>query len=315
MFTMGPAAASEPAGASDYPPSGITIINPFPPGSPVDFLGRLVASELDQAWAPFVVVESRSGAGGTLGANFVARSKPDGQTLLVSTSSPLTAASALYEKLPYDPLKSLVPVWGVVTGGLTITVRKDLPVANLKELVAYAKAKPGELTYASSGVGTLQHFAGELFRARTQTNILHVPYRGGAPAMADLVGGHVDIMFDSSSNQMPSIQAGKVRALATLRPERDSRLPDVPTSSQAGVAGVEIVSWISIFAPAATPPDILDKLRKTTAQVMSRPEVVERLKATLGDIRVLTPAMLEETMVHEAALYADLVQRAGIQKQ
>lgn len=301
--------------ASTFPERGITIVNPFPPGSPVDFLGRLVASELDALWDPYVVVENKTGAGGTVGTNYVVKSKPDGHTLLVTTPSPLSVASSLYASLPYDPVKGVIPIWGVMTGGQAIVVNADLPVRSVKELIDLAKENPNKLTYASSGIGTLQHFAGELFKAKTGVELLHVPYRGGAPAAADLVGGHVHVMFDSLNNQMPHIEAGKVRPLALLRPVRDSRLPEVPTTKEEGFPDVTMVSWISIFAPAGTPSETVQKLRKTISQVMSEPRVMEVMEATLGDIEILSGEDLEVRLQEESTTYKAIAEMANMPKQ
>jgi len=293
----------------------VHVINPFPPGSPVEYIGRLVAQNLEQAWGKYVVVESRSGAGGTVGANYVAKAAPDGHTLLVTTASPISFAAALYEKLPYDPVKDLAPVWGIVTPGQVVVVNSQLPIRTLAELVAYAKANPGKLSYASSGIGTVQHFGGELFQARTGTKLVHVPYRGGAPAATDLAGGHVQVMFDSLTNQLRNIESGKVRPLAILRSRRDGKLPDVPTAAEAGVSGVEVVNWISLFAPAGTPADVLRTLRQTTKSVMATPDNVAKLTETFGEAQVLDGEQLAQMIPTEARTYIELVERAGIPKQ
>ncbi|MBN9428400.1 MAG: tripartite tricarboxylate transporter substrate binding protein [Burkholderiales bacterium] len=311
-----PPALAQPSANSSIPGKGFNIVNPFPPGSPVEFVGRLVAHALERHWPQqFAVVESRSGAGGTLGANTVVRSEPTGATLLVSTASPITVAAALYEKLPYDPARDLIPIWGVATPGQVVVVNKDLPVKTLAELVAYAKANPGKLSYASSGVGTVQHFAGELFKARTGAPLLHVPYRGGAPAATDLAGGHVHVMFDSLTNQLSNIQTGKVRALAILRAERDSKLTDVPTAAQAGVEGVEMQGWISVFAPGRTPPNVVRMLRETLTRIMAAPDIEAKLKETFGQAQPLTGQQLETMIAQDMKMYAELVKTAGIPKQ
>ncbi|AZG10790.1 tripartite tricarboxylate transporter substrate binding protein [Pigmentiphaga sp. H8] len=299
----------------DFPSKGVHVINPFPPGSPVEYVGRLVAQNLEQAWGKYVVVESRSGAGGTVGANYVAKAAPDGHTLLVTTASPISFAAALYEKLPYDPVKDLAPVWGIVTPGQVVVVNSQLPIRTLAELVAYAKANPGKLSYASSGIGTVQHFGGELFQARTGTKLVHVPYRGGAPAATDLAGGHVQVMFDSLTNQLRNIESGKVRPLAILRSRRDGKLPDVPTAAEAGVQGVEVVNWISLFAPAGTPADVLRALRQTTKSVMATPDNVAKLTETFGEAQVLDGEQLARMIPTEARTYIELVERAGIPRQ
>ncbi|VCU71144.1 Tripartite tricarboxylate transporter family receptor [Pigmentiphaga humi] len=307
------AAAAQPQAA--FPAKGVHIINPFPPGSPVEYTGRLLAQNLEQHWGKYVIVESRSGAGGTVGANYVAKAAPDGHTLLVTTASPVSFAAALYEKLPYDPVRDLTPIWGLVTPGQVVVVNDQLPVRTLKELVAYAKANPGKLSYASSGIGTVQHFGGELFQARTGTKLIHVPYRGGAPAATDLAGGHVQVMFDSLTNQLRNIEAGKVRPLAILRDKRDGKLPDVPTAAEAGVPGIELVNWISLFAPGGTPAEVVRTLRQTTKSVMAERDVVAKLTETFGEAQILDGEQLAKMIPGEARMYTELVETAGIPKQ
>jgi len=309
----GTAAIAQPQ--SDFPAKGVHIINPFPPGSPVEYMGRLIAQNLEQTWGKYVVVESRTGAGGTVGANYVSKSAPDGHTLLVTTASPISFAAALYEKLPYDPVKDLAPVWGIVTPGQVIVVNSELPVRTLADLVTYAKENPGKLSYASSGIGTVQHFGGELFQAKTGTKLVHVPYRGGAPAATDLAGGHVQVMFDSLTNQLRNIEAGKVRPLAIMRTKRDGKLPNVPTTAEAGIPDLVIVNWISLFAPAGTPAAVLRTLRDTTKSVMASPATVAKLTETFGEAQVLDGEQLARMIPSEARTYIELVERAGIPKQ
>ncbi len=213
-----------------YPDQPIRIINPFPSGSPVDVIGRLIADRLEKALGQPVLVESKSGAGGTLGANYIAKSPPDGYTLLVTTGSTLATAPALYRSLPYDPIADFAPIWAVKSSGQVVVVNPALPVTSLQELVQYTKAHKGEVSYASSGFGTVQHLAGELFVAHTGAPLTHIPYRGGAPATNDLIGGHIQVMFDAIGNTLQNIQAGKLRALAVLRAQRARVLPDVPTA-------------------------------------------------------------------------------------
>jgi tripartite-type tricarboxylate transporter receptor subunit TctC len=226
------------AAAEIYPDRPIRIINPFPSGSPVDVIGRLVADRLEKAWGQPVLVESKSGAGGTVGANFVAKSPTDGYTLLVTSTSPMVSAPALNKSLPYDPVRDFAPIWAVTSSGLAVVVNPALPVKNLVELVAYAKAHPGQVSYASSGFGSVQHLAGELFNARTGAALAHVPYRGGAPATNDLIGGHIQVMFDSIGNTLANIDAGKLRGSRRAR-HRAQRLdrpvrarPDAARSNQ-----------------------------------------------------------------------------------
>jgi len=301
--------------AQTYPDKPIRIVNPFPPGSPVDFVGRLVAAKLEAASGQPAVVESRSGAGGTVGANSVAKSAPDGYTLLVTTPSTLATAPALFKVLPYDPLKDFTGIWAVNSGGLVVVVNPALPVKTLADFVQYARERPGKVAFASSGHGTTQHLAGEFFQVRTGVKLLHVPYRGGAPATTDLIAGHVHVMFDSLSNTYQSINAGKLRALALLRPKRNALFPDLPTAAEAGAPGVETPGWIGIFAPAATPKDITEKLSGTLAKAMSDASTVKRLMDAGNENDFMIGEALQKRLAEDIALFADIVEKAGIEKQ
>jgi tripartite-type tricarboxylate transporter receptor subunit TctC len=298
-----------------YPDRPIHIIDPFPSGSPVDVIGRLVADRLEKTWGQPVLVESKSGAGGTVGTNVVAKSPPDGYTLLVTTASTLATAPVLYKSLPYDPIKDFAPIWAVKSSGQVVVVNPALPINTLQDLVQYAKAHPGQVSYASSGFGTVQHLAGELFIARTGAPLIHVPYRGGAPATNDLLGGHIQVMFDAIGNTLQNIKAGKLKALAVLRAKRAAVLPDVPTAAEAGVPGVELNGWIGLFAPARTPRDVLDKLSATVASSMAEKELAERLVAAGNDIDFLIGPALGERLSEDKASIAAIVKAAGIQPE
>ena len=298
-----------------YPERTIKIVNPFSPGSPVDFVGRLIARKLEAAWGQPVLVEVRSGAGGTIGANFVAKSPPDGYTLLVTSPSTLTSAPVLVKGLPYDPLKDFAPIWAVHSGGLVVVVNPSLPVNTLGELVQYARERPNRLSFASTGHGTTQHLAAELFMARTGVRLVHVPYRGGPAGNTDLIAGHVQVMFDSLSNTYQAIQTGKLRGLALLRPKRSSLLPEVPTAIEAGVAGVDMVGFLGLFAPAGTPQDILDKLSGTLGPAMSDPETTERLIAGGNENEFMLGGVLAKRVADEMNLFAEIAEKAGIKPQ
>jgi tripartite-type tricarboxylate transporter receptor subunit TctC len=306
-----PFARAEPI----YPDQPIRIIDPFPSGSPVDVIGRLIADRLEKALGQPVLVESKSGAGGTLGANYVAKSPPDGYTLLVTTGSTLATAPALYRSLPYDPIADFAPIWAVKSSGQVVVVNPALPVRSLQELVQYANAHKGEVSYASSGFGTVQHLAGELFVAHTGAPLTHVPYRGGAPATNDLIGGHIQVMFDAIGNTLQNIEAGKLRALAVLRAQRARVLPDVPTAAEAGVPGVELNGWVGLFAPAATPQPILDKLISTLAATTTDQELTKRLMAAGNDQEFLIGPALGERVRQDKDTIAAIVKAAGIQPE
>ena len=298
-----------------YPDKPVRIVNPFPPGSPIDFAGRLLVERLGKAWGKPVLLESRSGAGGTIGTNFVAKSAPDGYTLLVTSSSPLAVAPALYQSLPYDPIKDFAAIWSVTSAGLVVVVNPGLPVKTLAELVQYARSNPGKLSYASSGVGTTQHLAGELFKARTGVDLLHVPYKGGPQASIDLMAGQMQVMFDTISNVRVNVLDKRLRALAVLRPKRAPALPDVPTAAQAGVHGVEQPGWIGLFAPSATPREVLASLVKTTSKEMLDPDTVARLVTGGNDADFVVGGDLARKLAEDKVFFAEIVRRAGIQAE
>ncbi|MFM9970752.1 MAG: Bug family tripartite tricarboxylate transporter substrate binding protein [Burkholderiales bacterium] len=301
--------------AASYPDKPIRIVNPFPPGSPVEFIGRQVADRLSKAFGKPVLLESRAGAGGTIGANFVAKSAPDGYTLLVTTPSTIAVAPSLYKVLPYDPVKDFVGVWSVMSAGLVVVVNPKIPATNLTEFLAFARANPGKVAYASSGVGTTQHLAAELFKTRTGLDLLHIPYKGGAPASADLMAGHVQVMFDALSNVRAAVLDGRLRALAVLRGKRARALPDVPTASEAGVNNVEQPGWVGVFAPTATPSDIYSKLVANTVKEMADSEVVARLMAAGNDNEYVVGPALTKKLAEDNVLFAEIVKRAGIQPE
>ncbi len=302
-----------PLHAQTYPDKPVRIVNPFPPGSPIDAVGRLLAQRLGTIWSHPVVVESKSGVGGTLGAGFVASSPPDGSNLLVTSQSPITVAPLLYKSLSYDPSRDLAPVWGIASSGLVIVVTNGLAVQSLAELVQYAKTHPKALAYASSGNGTIQHLAGELFIARTGAPLLHVPYRGGAPAATDLIGGQVHVMFDSLSNQLANIRSGRVRALAVMRPTRSAALPEVPTAAEAGSPGVEMRGWIGVFAPRSMPAPALATLRADALRVMRGPEVDKALLALGLDGEILDAEAFGRYVQADMLQVREIVRAANIQ--
>ena len=244
------ALAGRSAWSQSYPSRTVKIINPFPPGSPVDVVARPVAQKLQELWGQAVVVDSKAGAGGTLGAELVARAPADGYTLLVTSASTHVIAPVLRKSLPYDALKDFVPLALVAHGPTAIVVHPSVPARTLAEFVQYAKSNPGKVAYASSGPGTILHLNGELFASKTGTQLLHVPYKGAVPASTDLLAGHVQLMFDSIANSAPQVKAGKLRALAVLTPQRSPLMPDVPTAAEQGFQGLEFPAWIGLFAPA-----------------------------------------------------------------
>lgn len=303
------------AAAIDYPTRTIKLINPFPSGSPVDTVGRLVAERLQSEWGQAVVVESRSGAGGTLGTAFVARAAPDGYTLLVSVPSVLTVAPWIYRTLPYDPVADVLPVWGVESGGLVMVVRPSLNVASVKDFVAYCKQNPDKVNYGSAGLGSPQHLAAEQFMLRTGVRMNHVPFQGAAPALNNLLGGYIDVMFDSISNVLQQVRANQIRALALLRPHRSPSLPNVETMAEAGVPNADSPGSIGIFAPKGVPTEIVAKLEVALSRLMAQPKTLDLLVQAGTARDFLVGKDYERRLVEERALFGSIVREAKIQPQ
>jgi len=260
------------AAAQDYPSKPVRLIIPFPPGGSNDVVGRLIATHLGERLGKQVVVDNRgAGAGGVVGSEYALNQPHDGHTLLI-ISLAYSVNPWLY-KLPYDPLKAITPIAMFGSGSNVVVVHPSLPVNSVQELLALAKQKPGELRYASAGIGSFQHLGGELFKLMAGVNILHVPFKGGGPAMIDVVGGHNKIMFSSLVQTTPHIKAGKLRALGVGGLKRNAVLPDVPTVDEAGVPGYEAVNWWGIVAPAGVPPAIVERLHKEITAVQNSAEV------------------------------------------
>ncbi|MEJ0078995.1 MAG: tripartite tricarboxylate transporter substrate binding protein [Alphaproteobacteria bacterium] len=259
--------------AAEYPDHPVRLIIPFPPGGSNDVVGRLVANQLSEKLGHKVFVDNRGGAGGVLGTEAAAAAAPNGYTLLI-VSIAHAVNPALY-KLNYDPIKSFTPISILATGPNVLAVNPQLPVKTVAELVALAKEKPGELDYASAGVGSFQHLGGELFKLTASVNLQHVPYKGGGPAMQDVIAGHVKIMFSSLVQTTPFIQSGQLRALGVGGTKRNPILPDVPTIAEAGVPGYEANNWWGIMAPAGTPKEIVDRLYKDIQSTLKSPELTQ----------------------------------------
>jgi tripartite-type tricarboxylate transporter receptor subunit TctC len=291
----------------------VRLIVPFPPGGSNDIVGRTIATQLGERWGKQVVVDNRGGAGGVIGTDLAAKTAPDGYTLLVVSIA--HAVNPWLYKLSYDPIKSFTPVAILATGPNVLTVNPGLPVNSVKELVALAKQKPGELQWASAGVGSFQHLGGELFKLTAGVDILHVPFKGGGPAMIDVIGGHTKILFSSLVQTMPHIRSGKLRALATGGTTRSAVLPDVPTVAEAGVPGYEAVNWWGIVAPAGTPQPIVDRLHKEVTAVLSTPAVQKQFSSEGAEVVQMTPAEFGAFMVKELQKWERVVKEGGIKAE
>ncbi|MGO4327368.1 tripartite tricarboxylate transporter substrate binding protein [Cupriavidus sp. 2TAF22] len=305
------ALAAGTALAQTYPTKPIRLVVPFPPGGTTDVLARAVGQRLTQALGQPVVIENRPGAGATIGADAVAKSPADGYTLLMGAVHH-TIAPNVYKKLSYDFQKDLTPISVVAIVPNVLVVSPGFPARNVQELVAYAKANPGKLTYASNGNGTAHHLIGEQFKAQTGTSIVHVPYKGSAPAITDLMGGQVSMMFDTMSSALPYIKAGKLKPLAVATARRSSALPDVPTLAEAGLPGFDIASWFGILAPAGTPPEIVNRLSAEIIKALARPDVRQQLAAIGAEPVGNTPPQMTAQIREEVTRFGKLVKDAQV---
>ena len=264
---------------ASYPSKPIRLVVPFPAGGTTDILARAVAQRLTETMGQPVVVDNRAGAGGNIGADMVAKAPPDGYTLLMGTVGTHAINASLYAKMPYDHVRDFAPVILVAGVPNVLVVNPALPVNSVQELIAYGKANPGKLNFASSGNGTSIHLAAELFKTMTGVQMAHVPYKGSAPALVDLAGGQVQLMFDNLPSSLALIKAGKLKALAVTSAQRSAALPDVPTVAESGLAGFEASSWFGLLAPAGTPKDIIAKLNGEVTKWLATPEAKEKLAA------------------------------------
>ncbi len=295
-----------------WPSKPITYVVPFPAGGTTDTLARLIAQKLGPALGTTIVVENRAGAGGNIGSDAVAKAAPDGYTILGGTISSHAINASLYPKLPYDPLKSFAPITLIGTNANVLVVASSSPYQNLNDLIAAARAKPGSLSFASAGNGTSQHLSGELFKSMASIDIVHVPYRGSAPAIQDVMGGQVPFMFDTSVVAAPFIEGGKLRALAVTSGKRAAVLPNVPTMAEGGIANYDVVSWQAIFAPAGTPTAIVQRLHAEIAKIIKSAEMQERF-AKLGlDPSGMTPSELAKFQASEISKWAAVIKAGNI---
>ena len=303
---------SRPA-AAEYPDRPVRLIIPFPPGGSNDVVGRLVASQLSEKLGHKVYVDNRGGAGGVIGTEAAASAAPDGYTLLV-VSIAHAVNPALYT-LKYDPIKSFTPISIMATGPNVLAVNPGLPVKNVKELVALAKEKPGTIDYASAGVGSFQHLGGELFKLVAGVNLQHVPYKGGGPAMQDVIAGHVKVMFSSLVQTTPFIQSGQLRALGVGGTKRNPVLPDVPTIQEAGVPGYVADNWWGIVAPAGLPKPIVEKLYKDIQEVLKSKELTEAFAREGAEAVTMTSDEFAKYMENEIVKWGRVVKEGNIRAQ
>jgi len=304
--------AAQAAPAQGWPAKPLHLVVPYPPGGPVDVSARLVAQHAQQALGQPVLVENKPGAGGNIGADFVAKSAPDGYTLLMGAIATHAINPSLYARIPYDALKDFRHVTLVVQVPNVLVVNNDLPARSVQELVAYAKAHPGKLDFASGSTGSTGHLAGEMFKMMTGTFMVHIPYRGAAPAAADLLAGRVQLMFDNLASALPNVKAGKLRALAVTTRARSSFLPELPTLDESGLKGFDMSTWWGVMAPAKTPAAAVERLSAVLLGAIDAPEVRERLRAMGAEPSAIrTPEQFSAFVASELQTYAVLVKRSG----
>jgi tripartite-type tricarboxylate transporter receptor subunit TctC len=301
-----------PAWAQAYPSRPIRLINPFSAGSPVDVVARPIAQRLSDILRQPVTVENRAGAGGTIGADFVAKAPPDGYTLLVSSSSTQVIAPLLKSALPYDATRDFKPLAMMADGPTAVVVHPSLPVKTLDEFIVYALKHPNAIAFASSGPGTLLHISGELFAAKTKVQLLHVPYKGAVPASTDLVGGQVQVMFDSVANSVANVKAGRLRALAVLGRERSPLLPDVPASEELGYLGLSLPAWIGFFAPSGTPSGVIDVLSGALTTIAADGDIRARLQGNGLLPRFLPTRAFEADLVQQTKALGPLLRSINL---
>jgi tripartite-type tricarboxylate transporter receptor subunit TctC len=304
-------AAASAAFAQNYPTKPVTIVVPWPPGGPSDIAARPLAKGLSEELKQSFVTDNRGGAGGNIGTAMVTKAAPDGYTLLVTSSAPIVINPSLYKDMPFEPAKDLAPITNLLRVPLILAVNPSVPAKNLQELIAYIKSQNGKVQFASSGNGTPQHLTAELFRASANLDMVHVPYKGSAPAITDLIGGHVPVMFDSAIAILPHIKAGKVRAIAITSAKRSSVLPDVPTFGEAGMKGFESYAWYGFFAPAKTPADVIAKLNTAALKVMKGPEWQKILADTGSEYVGESPEQFTAFTKAETAKWAKVVKDSG----
>ena len=301
------------AAAQDYPTKPVRVIVPFPPGAINDAVGRLIATQLSNRMGKQFVVDNRAGAGGVIGTELAANAPKDGYTLLI-VSLVNTVNPWLY-KLNYEPVKAFAPIAPLASSSNVLAVHPDLPVKSLREFIALAKKQPGKLQYASGGVGSFMHLGGELFKIAAGVDLLHVPFKGGGPAMIDVVGGHTKAIFATTSTGAPQIRSGKVRALGVGSAMRQAALPEVPTLTEAGLPGYEVANWVGIVAPAGTPQAIVDKLHKEISAAMDSPEVQQQLAAQGAEVMRMSAAEFGDFMEKELVKWGRVVKEGGIKAQ
>ncbi|MBL8382329.1 MAG: tripartite tricarboxylate transporter substrate binding protein [Burkholderiales bacterium] len=297
--------------AQAWPAKPVKLIIPFPPGGASDYVGRTIGQVLSDAWGQPVVIENRGGAGATVGTSTVAKAPPDGYTLLMGVNAGIVIAPHVYPQLNYDPLKELVPAAGFAVSPMVMVVPADSPVKTVAEFIAMARARPGTVSFASSGSGALPHLTTEKFRLAAKLEMLHVPYKGSGPALVDLLAGRTQMMIDIIVSALPHVQSGKLRALAVTTARRDAALPAVPTMIEAGLAGFTAEQWYAIFAPAGTAPAVLARIQADLARAMQAAELRDNFSKRGADAAFVEGTRFAETVRRDSAQWAEIVRITG----
>ncbi|MGH8812087.1 MAG: tripartite tricarboxylate transporter substrate binding protein [Advenella sp.] len=297
--------------AQSFPERPVRLIVPYAPGGSADIAARLISDDWAKALGQPVVIENKAGAGGNIGVDLVSKAKPDGYTIGLQTVS-LAINPALYPRMPYDTLADLDPIGMVATSQHVLVVNNKLSAKNVKDLIRDAKANPGTLQYGSAGTGSTFHMAAELFKSVSQTNITHVPYRGGGPALLDTIGGHVQLSFPVLSAALPQVQGGQLRPLGVTGPKRSPLMPDVPTIAEAGLPDYSFETWFMVFAPAGTPKSLIEKLNATLNATLNKPELKQRMTKEAFDPAPSTTAQARQLLTSDMKKWASLIKASGI---
>ena len=300
--------------AQSFPEHPIKLISPWPPGGSNDTFSRLIASRLNKALGQPVVVENRPGATGTLGVGQVARAPADGYTIVMGSSPTHATAAAIYPTLTYDPVRDFAPVTMVGTVSNVLVVHPSVPAKTVQELIALARHKPGELAFASAGNGSSQHLSGEMFKVMTGVDMLHVPYKGAAPAVADILAGHVKIGFHNMPDVVPHLKTGGLRAIAVTAARRAAALPDVPTIAESGVPGYAAEVWFGVFAPAGTPRPVIDRLHAEISKTLTDSEIKGKLEALGNEVSGIGPDAFAAYVETEVTRWAEIAKKAGVKQ-
>jgi tripartite-type tricarboxylate transporter receptor subunit TctC len=298
--------------AQPYPAKPVRLVVPFPPGGPADSVARVLAAKLNESLGQQVVVDNRPGATGTIGAGIVAKSPPDGYTLLLGTSNEIAMSPGLFEKLPYDPTKDFTPVSNVINFPNILVVNPHLPAQTLSQLVTLARSKPGQLSFATSGIGSTNHLTGVVFQSIEKVKINFVPYKGGGPAVTDLLGGHVDTMFATMPSVVPFVKSGKLKALVITDDKRWSALPDVLNAKEAGVPALQVITWNGVIAPAGVPDAIVTRLNSDIVASANSPDMKARMRAQAAEIGTTTPDEFAAMIRNDYAKWSKVIKQAGL---